>query len=647
MPEKLKKGKKPKKAFALFIPIPEEYRGVFREQRLEANVRRMFVFCVYIIVLQISLNILNILKPSDSQQSNILIYISLSLFTLFLGIVYWFLFFLVKKGKIKNPRVKAFLVESLLYFYTLIQLSFCTLNIIESGGVNSYIIAILIIGLVPVVPPLQSILTICFAFSYTIAAMFFSRSFSNAWTSILLTDIWTNLIIISGLTICISVFMYEMYISNFLQKMALQKSNDDLEATVYERTRELEEQTTAAKVASRAKSDFLARMSHEIRTPMNAIIGMTKIARKSVDLEKIAGSLEEIETASAHLLDLLNDILDMSKIESGKFLLAHENFFLIKAMEETAQFISLRCRDKNIQFYTNYTDMPPVAIFGDKLRLKQILINLLGNAVKFTPEGGKINFLLENKIETGRRISVGFTVEDNGIGMSVEQVSRLFTVFEQTDSTIAVHYGGTGLGLAISQNLVGMMGGEISVKSSKEKGSVFYFTLTFEKSGVQAEPLHITGHTLPDLQGKRILLVEDIEINRIIITELHPVSHRKGKLLQEFPPARVFSGEGLNEKGQFGIKKGKNGPDKNFRHPAAPGGGNTPRRPERPLIESFHISNAVILQQRPNQAVDKFRGNVGNIRVYPDDNISLQGIEAFPEVFPLPLVTAVFGENRL
>jgi CheY-like chemotaxis protein len=253
---------------------------------------------------------------------------------------------------------------------------------------------------------------------------------------------------------------------------------------------------------------------------MNAIIGMTKIARKSVDLEKIAGSLEEIETASAHLLDLLNDILDMSKIESGKFLLAHENFPLIKAMEETAQFISLRCREKNIQFYTNYTNMPPVAVFGDKLRLKQILINLLGNAVKFTPEGGKVNFLLENKMETGRRISVSFTVEDTGIGMSGEQISRLFTAFEQTDSAIAAHYGGTGLGLAISQNLVGMMGGEISVKSGKEKGSVFYFTLTFEKSAEQAESRHTTGHTLPDLQGKRILLVEDIEINRIIMTEL-------------------------------------------------------------------------------------------------------------------------------
>jgi signal transduction histidine kinase len=524
MPEKLKRGQGSKKHFALFTKIPGEYRSLFRELRLESNVRRMFVFS-YIILLQTSLNILNVLKIPNRQQSNIMIYVTLSVFTLFLGIIYWLVFFMAKRGKIKSPMIKSFLVESLLYLYTLIQLGFCTLNIIESGGVNSYIIAILIIGLIPVMPPLQSVITIGAAFLYTVIVMFFSRSFSDAWTSILLTDIGTTLIIVSGLTICISFFIYEMYVSNFLQKMSLLKSNDDLEATVHERTRELEEQAAAAQVASQAKSEFLAHMSHEIRTPMNAIIGMTKIARKSEDPEKIKNSLTEIETASSHLLDLLNDILDMSKIESGKFLLAHESFSLAKAMEETAQIIALRCRDKNIQFFTNYTDIPPVAVLGDKLRLKQILINLLGNAVKFTPEGGKIDFFLENKMETERGVSLSFTVADNGIGMNDEQMSRLFTVFEQTDSNIAARYGGTGLGLAISQNLVGMMGGEILVKSGKGTGAVFYFTLNFEKAVPQAEPRHVTGSSLPDLQGKRLLLVEDIDINRIIMTELLSDTH--------------------------------------------------------------------------------------------------------------------------
>jgi signal transduction histidine kinase/CheY-like chemotaxis protein len=485
----------------------------------------MFVFSIYIILLQISLNILNILKPSDSQQSNIMIYVLLSLFTLLLGVLYWFLFLMTKKGKIRGRKIKGFLVESLLYSYIAIQLAFCTLNIIEAGGVNSYIIAILIVGMVPIVPPLQSILSIIFSFGYIVIFIFCNRSVSNTWNSIILTDVWTNLIIITGLTICISVFIYDMYVSNFLQKMALLRSNDDLEMTVHKRTRELEEQTEAARVASRAKSEFLARMSHEIRTPMNAIIGMTRIARKSADREKIMKSLDEIGAASSHLLDLLNDVLDMSKIESGKFVLSHEGFSLIKTMEETANFIALRCRDKDIKFVTNYTDLPGVSVFGDKLRLKQILINLLGNAVKFTPEGGEIDFRLENRMETDTMIGVTFTVTDTGIGMTEEQVSRLFTAFEQTDSAIVARYGGTGLGLAISQNLVSMMGGEISVKSRKGEGSVFYFTLNFEKSGEDMEPRNIAGNSLPDLQGKRILLVEDIEINRIIMAELLSDTH--------------------------------------------------------------------------------------------------------------------------
>jgi signal transduction histidine kinase len=505
---------------ALFANIPPEYRRCFYETRLDANVRRMYAFSIYIILLQVGLNVLNILKPSDSKQSNIMIYVMLSLGTLLLGIVYWLLFLLAKNGVIKSLKIKAFLVESLLCIYIMIQLTFCTLNIIEAGGVNSYIIAILIIGMVPIVPPVQSIVSILLSFAYIVAAMFLTRSISNAWTSILLTDVWTNLIIITGLTICISIFMYDMYVSNFLQKMTLLKSNDDLEATVHERTRALEEQTAAARAASRAKSEFLARLSHEIRTPMNAIIGMTKIARRAAEPEKITRSLSEIETASSRLLDLLNDVLDMSKIESGKLVLSCESFPLVKALEEVVNIITLRCGDKGIDFHTNYADLSPVNVLGDKLRLKQVLLNLLDNAVKFTPEGGRIDFLLAHGAESAGKVTLHFTVADNGIGMTGEQVSRLFTAFEQADSTIATRFGGTGLGLAISQNLVGMMGGEISVASRPGEGSVFSFTLDFEKSGKQAEPRHTEGSGLPDLQGKRVLLVEDIEINRIIAMEL-------------------------------------------------------------------------------------------------------------------------------
>jgi hypothetical protein len=239
----------------VWAKIPEKYRAQFEERRLETNVRRMYVFSVYVVVLQIVLNVINILKPSDTQSSDIMIYVLLSMGTLSLGALYWVLFLLVKKGRIGSAKIKRFLVESFLYTYIAIQLVFCTLNIISTGGVNSYIIAILIIGMFPVVSPLQSSLSILAAFFYVGAAMYFTRSISSTWDSILLTDVWTNLIIITALTACISIFIYDMYVSNFLQSVGL-------EDTVRQRTRELEEQTEAAQVASKAKSEFLARMSH-------------------------------------------------------------------------------------------------------------------------------------------------------------------------------------------------------------------------------------------------------------------------------------------------------------------------------------------------------------------------------------------------
>jgi CheY-like chemotaxis protein len=265
-------------------------------------------------------------------------------------------------------------------------------------------------------------------------------------------------------------------------------------------------------------------MSHEIRTPLNAIIGMTAIARQAGTIEKKERSLVEIESASNHLLGILNDVLDMSKIESGKFAIVEEAFDLDLAMKEVEQIISLRCGEKHIEFTTDFSLSGESWVTGDKLRLKQVLINLLGNAVKFTNDGGTIEFSVRGQEEGNGKLRVHFLVRDTGIGMKTEQMGNLFNAFEQTDNTIAVRYGGTGLGLAISQNLVKLMGGIISVKSEYGKGSVFDFTLDMERTAAETGG-EIPKGKVPDLAGKRILLVEDIEINRIILKELLGKTH--------------------------------------------------------------------------------------------------------------------------
>jgi signal transduction histidine kinase len=287
-----------------------------------------------------------------------------------------------------------------------------------------------------------------------------------------------NLIIITILfTMVVLLIIFVL-----LNAIHYKQLNKYLETTVSQRTEQLEIQTKVAQFASQAKSNFLTRVSHEIRTPLNTIMGMTEIACKTTRSPKTLAALDQISTASTHLLAILSDLLDMSKIESGKFMLVYEPFLLRTTMLEVASIIAPRCRGKQIHFLTNVRELPDIDILGDKFRLKQVLINLLDNSVKFTPEQGKLALVVKVEQETKRDAVIMFRVTDSGIGMSEEQVAKVFSPFEQTDASSTPRFSGTGLGLSISQSLVAQMGAQITVKSNLGKGSSFSFTITYKKT---------------------------------------------------------------------------------------------------------------------------------------------------------------------
>jgi signal transduction histidine kinase/DNA-binding response OmpR family regulator/HAMP domain-containing protein len=270
-----------------------------------------------------------------------------------------------------------------------------------------------------------------------------------------------------------------------------------------------------AEAASTAKSNFLASMSHEMRTPMNAIIGMTSLAMTSSSIERKDYCLGKIETASTHLLGVINDVLDMSKIEANKLELSSHEFNFEKMLQKTSNVIASRIEEKR-QFFTIKLDpLMPFSVIGDEQRLSQVITNLLSNAVKFTPDEGKISLAVRLLNGDGEKLLVEIEVSDTGIGMDDEQQSRLFSSFQQADSSISRRFGGTGLGLAISKRIVEMMNGAFTVRSAPGRGSSFSFTTELGRGTL--EPASFAGVRRSDL---RVLAVDDDGIVREFFGEL-------------------------------------------------------------------------------------------------------------------------------
>ena len=277
----------------------------------------------------------------------------------------------------------------------------------------------------------------------------------------------------------------------------------------------LAEAKEIAEEASRAKADFLANMSHEIRTPMNAIIGFSSLALKT-DLNRRQGDyVRKIEQSGKHLLGIINDILDFSKVEAGKLSIEQTEFTLENVMENVSNLISEKTAAKKLELIFDIDRGTPNYLVGDPLRLGQILINYANNAVKFT-EQGEIVVSVRPVEETSNDVLLRFAVKDTGIGLTDEQIGKLFQSFQQADTSTSRKYGGTGLGLAISRKLANLMGGDVGVESEYGKGSTFWFTARMVKGIAKARRLVPE----PDLRGRRILVVDDNEMSRIVLSDM-------------------------------------------------------------------------------------------------------------------------------